>query len=277
MSQKRDEKVLYLLSDGTGETIENIIDAAIAQFRKDNVRFERIGQILTKEQVSAQLDRVEKEHALLFFTFVNRELASFTDRECSKRDIDCLDLIGPVLHKLTNFIGHSPEGTPGLLHQVGEAYFRRMEAMEFTLKNDDGQSVRNLREADIVLVGVSRTSKTPLSIYLSCRGYKVANIPLVMGIPIPPALSEVDPKRVAGLFLDIEQLVGRREVRIKTLGVAPSTDYINYDEVKKEIRWARGLCRDHGWAVIHVGGKSVEETAHQVLVKLRKSNYSAHP
>ncbi|MES9856012.1 MAG: pyruvate, water dikinase regulatory protein [Sedimenticola sp.] len=269
MSQ-HDEYVLYLLSDGTGETVENIIDAAITQFRKDNIRLERIGQILTKEQVCVQLERAEKEHALLFFTFVDRNLASFTDGECSKRGIECLDLISPILHKLTKFIGHSPEGTPGLLHEVGEEYFRRMEAMEFTLKNDDGQSVRNLQEADMVLVGVSRTSKTPLSIYLSCRGYKVANIPLVMGIPIPPALSEMDPKKVAGLFLSIDQLVSRREVRVKTLGIAPSTDYINYDEVKKELRWARGLCRDHGWAVIHVDGKSVEETAHQVQVKLRK-------
>lgn len=270
MSQGQDENVFYLLSDGTGETAEIIINAAITQFRKDNVRLKRIGHILTECQVCAPLDDAEKEHALVFFTFVDRDLATFTDTECSKRNIDCLDLISPLLRKLTNFFGHSPEGTPGLLHQVGEEYFQRMEAMEFTLKNDDGQSVSNLEEADIVLVGVSRTSKTPLSIYLSCRGYKVVNIPLVKGIPIPNALTELESDKVAGLFLNIDQLVSRREVRVNTLGMEPSNDYIDYDEVKDELRWARGLCRDHGWAVIHVDGKSLEETAHEVLVKLKK-------
>jgi regulator of PEP synthase PpsR (kinase-PPPase family) len=270
MSQGPDEKVFYLLSDGTGETAETILNAAITQFRKDNVRLKRIGHVLTECQVCTQLDSAEKECALVFFTFVDRDLAGFTDSECSKRNIDCLDLIGPILHKLANFFGHSPEGTPGLLHQVGEEYFQRMEAIEFTLKNDDGQSVSNLREADIVLVGVSRTSKTPLSIYLSCRGYKVVNIPLVKGITIPSQLLELEPKKVAGLFLSVDQLVDRREVRVNTLGMASSSDYIDHDEVKNELRWARGVCRDHGWAVIHVDDKSVEETAHEVLVKLKK-------
>lgn len=270
MSQGHDENVFYLLSDGTGETAETILNAAITQFRKDNVRLKRIGHVLTESQVCTQLDNAEKERALVFFTFVDRDLASFTDAECSKRNIDCLDLIGPILRKLTNFFGHSPEGTPGLLHQVGEEYFQRMEAIEFSLKNDDGQSVSNLGEADIVLVGVSRTSKTPLSIYLSCRGYKVVNIPLVKGIPVPNALEEIESKKVAGLFLSVDHLVGRREARVKTLGMAPSSDYIDLEAVKNELRWARGVCRDHGWAVVHVDGKSVEETAHEVLVKLKK-------
>jgi regulator of PEP synthase PpsR (kinase-PPPase family) len=267
---KNNEKVIYLLSDGTGETAETILNAAITQFRKDNVRLVRRGHILTGKQVHTQLDKAEKELAIVFFTFVDRDLATFTDSECKKRSIDCIDLISPILRGLSNFFGHSPEGTPGLFHEVGEEYFQRMEAMEFTLKNDDGKSVSQLNEADIILVGVSRTSKTPLSIYLSVRGYKVVNIPLVKGIPIASALKEVDPQKVAGLFLDVNQLVGRREARVQALGVSPSTDYIDYEEVKKELRWARSLCRDHGWTVIHVGGKSVEETAYEVLVKLQK-------
>jgi len=267
---RNDQNIFYLLSDGTGETAEKIINAAITQFRRDNVRLIRIGQILTQRQVCGQLEKAEKDHSLVFFTFVDRDLAIFTEMECNKRGIDCLDLISPILRKLTNFFGHSPQGTPGLLHRVGEEYFQRMEAMEFTLKNDDGQSVSHLHEADIVLVGVSRTSKTPLAIYLSILGYKVVNIPLVKGIPLPPALLKVDPKKVVGLFLDINQLLERREVRIKTLAVDRTTAYVDYEEVKQELRWARSLCRDNKWAVMHVTGKSVEETAHEVLVKLRK-------
>ncbi len=270
MSQGSEENVVYLLSDGTGETGETIINAAIAQFRKDNVRLERNAHILTKIQVLNLLNKVDQEHALVFFTFVDHMLVSYTYAECKKRNIDCLDLFSPVLRKLTNFFGHSPERTPGLFHEVGEEYFQRMEAMEFTLMNDDGQSVKHLQEADMILVGVSRTSKTPLSIYLSCRGYKVVNIPLVKGLPIPAVLASTDSTKVACLFLEVNQLVGRREVRVKTLGVAPSTNYIDIGEVKQELRWARSLCRDHKWAVVHVTGKSVEETAHEVLVKLKK-------
>jgi regulator of PEP synthase PpsR (kinase-PPPase family) len=270
MSRAGEDNTFYLLSDGTGETAEVIINAAVAQFRKDNVNVERMGHILAASQVSGILDHAEKRHSLLFYTFVNRELAKFTEDECAKRGIECLDLMSPILRKLTTFFGHSPEGTPGILHGVGEEYFQRMEAMEFALKNDDGRSLTHLGEADIILVGVSRTSKTPLSVYLSVRGYKVANIPLVKGITIPAALLKADPKKVAGLFLDVKQLVERREVRVETLGVSPRTDYIDYEAVQNEIRWARSLCRDNGWAVVHVTGKSVEETAHEVLVKLNK-------
>jgi regulator of PEP synthase PpsR (kinase-PPPase family) len=270
MVRRIDRNVFYLLSDATGETAEAIITAAATQFRKDQVKFQRIGHVLTESQVCAQLDKAEKEHALVFFTFVDRELATFTDAECSKRGIDSLDLISPILSKLAIFFGHSPQGTPGLLHEVGEEYFQRIEAMEFAMKYDDGQTLSHLNEADIILVGVSRTSKTPLSVYLSCRGWKVANVPLVKGITIPAALFEIDPKHVVGLFLDVNQLVERREARVKSMGAGSSTDYIDFDEVKQEIRWARSICRDHGWAVVYVSGKSVEESAHEILVKLNK-------
>lgn len=272
MVRRIDRNVFYLLSDATGETAEAMITAAFKQFHKerDKVKFQRVGHILTENQVCAQLDKAEKEHALVFFTFVDRNLATFTVEECSKRGIDCLDLISPILRKLTAFFGRSPQGTPGLLHEVGDEYFQRIEAMEFTLKNDDGQTLSHLNEADVVLVGVSRTSKTPLSIYLSCRGWKVANVPLVKDIQTPTALFEINPKNVVGLFLDVDQLVERREARVKNMGAGSSTNYIDYDKVKQELRWARSICSKRGWAVVHVANKSVEETAHEVLVKLHK-------
>ncbi len=270
MPDEIEQKVFLLLSDSTGETAETIIDAALTQFRSGMVKCRRIGHVLTEDQVRDQLTMAEREQALVFYTFVDRGLAIFTDKECNNRGLSSLDLISPVLHKLAVFLGYSPQGKPGLLHEVGDEYFQRVEAMEFTLKNDDGQTLHHLHQADIVLVGISRTSKTPLSIYLSCRGWKVVNIPLVKGIPVPPALLALDPKNVVGLFLDAARLADRREARVKSYGVDRSTDYIDIDEIKQELRWARGLCRDHGWKVVHVDGKSVEETAHEVLVKLGK-------
>ncbi len=270
MSNRINPNVVFLLSDGTGETAETILSAALTQFREDPVKIQRIGHVLTEKQVHDQLDKAEQKRALIFFTFVDRNLSRFTEKECNKRGIETLDLISPLLEKLTVLFGHSPNGTPGLLHGIDDEYFQRIEAMEFAIKNDDGKSHSRLREADIVLVGVSRSSKTPLSIYLSCQGWKVANIPLVKGIPVQPELFELDPRRVVCLFLDVNRLLERREARLQNMRAESLSSYVNHEDVKQELRWARSLCRDNGWIVVNVNGKSVEETAHEVLVKLGK-------
>lgn len=264
-----EDYVIFLLSDATGETAETIVTAAMTQFPDEPTQLLRYSNVRTQAQVLGHIKEIKRKQGMVFYTFVDRELSAFIEQECKVRDIVCLDLIGPLLHKMAYFFGHSPQGTPGLLHEVGEEYYQRMEAMEFALKYDDGQIVRHLDEADIILVGVSRTSKTPLSIYLSCRGWKVANIPLVMDVGINPELREADPGKVVGLFLDVRRLIERRAARLKSIGQERPTNYIDHDAVKQELRWARAQCRDHGWATVTVTGKSVEETAHEVLVKLK--------
>ena len=264
-----DEYVIYLLSDATGETAETIVSAAMMQFPDEQTQLLRYSNVRTQTQVLGHIKEIKRKNGMVFYTFVDRELSAFIEQECKARDIVCLDLMGPLLHKLAYFFGHSPRGTPGLLHEVGEEYYQRMEAMEFALKYDDGQIVLHLDEADIILVGVSRTSKTPLSIYLSCRGWKVANIPLVKDVGVTPQLREADPKKVVGLFIDVRRLIERRAARLKSMGQERPTNYIDYDTVKEELRWARALCRDNGWTTVTVTGKSVEETAHEVLVKLK--------
>lgn len=264
-----EEFVIFLLSDATGETAETIVSAAMTQFPDERTQFFRYSNVRSQALVLSHIKEIKRRNGMVFYTFVDRELSAFMEQECKARDIICLDLIGPLLHKLAYFFGHSPRGTPGLLHEVGEEYYQRMEAMEFALKYDDGQIVQHLDEADIILVGVSRTSKTPLSIYLSCRGWKVANIPLVMDVGVTSELGEADPKKVVGLFLDIRRLIERRAARLKSMGQERPTPYIDHDIVKEELRWARALCRDNGWATVTVTGKSVEETAHEVLVKLK--------
>ncbi len=260
---------IYLLSDGTGETAEKMASAALSQFREKQVHLLRISNVRSKSQLYQALDDALEKRALVVYTMVNRELAQLVRDECDALGLTAIDLLTPLLGKLAAFFGRSPKETPGLLHGVDEDYFRRIEAMEFTVKHDDGQETRHLPQADIVLVGVSRTSKTPLSIYLSHRGWKVANVPLVPGIDPPAELDDVDPGRVACLVIDPQRLVEIRASRMKHLGQDPRLAYADYERVEDEIRFSRALFRRRSWVVIDVTGKAIEETANEVLVKLK--------
>jgi regulator of PEP synthase PpsR (kinase-PPPase family) len=262
-------KTIYLLSDATGETAEKMVTAALTQFRDKPVRIKRINNVRTKNQVYEALDEALACGALVVYTIVNRDLAQLIHDECHGLGLTSIDLLTPLLMKLADSFGRSPKETPGLLHGVDEAYFRRIEAIEFTVKHDDGQEPRNLRHADIVLVGVSRTSKTPLSIYLAHRGWKVANIPLVKDIDPPAELFEIDAKRVAGLVIDPQRLVELRAARLRNLGQDPRAAYADYEQIEDELLYARKYFRNHPWVVIDVSGKSIEETANEVLVKLK--------
>ncbi|TYO98107.1 hypothetical protein EDC39_10844 [Geothermobacter ehrlichii] len=260
---------IFLLSDATGETAEKMASAALSQFDEKNVRLLRISNVRNKSQIYQALDDALQQRALVIYTIVNRDLARLVRDECDALGLPAIDLLTPLLGRLAAFFGRSPQQTPGLLHGVDEDYFRRIEAMEFAVKHDDGQELRHLDQADIVLVGVSRTSKTPLSIYLSHRGWKVANVPLVPGIEPPPELLRVDPDKVAGLVIDPQRLVEIRAARMRNLGQDPRRAYADYEKVEEEIRFSRALFRRHPWIVVDVTGKAVEETANEVLVKLR--------
>ena len=261
-------QAIYLLSDATGETAEKMVLAAMTQFRDKPVRLIRVNNVRTKNQVYEALDEALEKNALVVYTIVNRELAHMAHDECDGLGLTSIDLLTPLLMKVAHCVGRSPKETPGLLHGVDEAYFRRIEAIEFTVKQDDGQEPRNLYLADIVLVGISRTSKTPLSIYLAHRGWKVANVPLVKGIDPPSELFEIDPKRIAALIIDPQRLVEVRAARLRNLGQDPRAAYADYEEIEEELKFAKKFFRGHPWAVIDVSSKAVEETANEVLVRL---------
>ncbi len=262
-------QLVYLLSDATGETAEKMVNAALTQFRGKVVRLRRVSNVRSKTQVYEALDEALANGGLVVYTIVNRELAQLVHDECDSLGLSSIDLITPLLMRLAEFLGHSPGETPGLLHGLNEEYFRRIDAVEFTVRHDDGQETRNLHKADIVLVGVSRTSKTPLSIYLAHRGWKVANVPLVKGIDPPAELFEVDPGRVAGLVIDPQRLVEMRAARLRNLGQDARAAYANYEEIEEELKAARAFFRRNSWVVVNVSGKAVEETANEVLVKLK--------
>lgn len=262
-------QLIYLLSDATGETAEKIVNAALIQFRDRAVRVKRLSHVRDKNSIFKHLDEALKSRALVVYTMVNRELAQLVHDECEALGLPHLDLITPLLMKVSEFFGRSPKQTPGLLHEMDEDYFRRIEAVEFTVKHDDGQELRHLPHADIVLAGVSRTSKTPLSTYLAHRGWKVANVPLVRGIDPPVELMQVDPKRVAGLYIDPLRLAELRSSRLQHLGQDARVAYADLDEIEEELRFAKTFFRRNGWVMVDVSGKAVEETANEVLVKLK--------
>ncbi len=260
---------VYLISDATGETAEKIVNAALTQFRDKPVRVTRISNVRDRNRILQSLDEVLQNRGLVVYTIVNRDLAQLVHDECEALGLPCFDLITPLLMKFSEFFGRSPGQTPGLLHDMDEDYFRRIEAVEFTVKHDDGQELRHLADADIVLVGVSRTSKTPLSTYLAHHGWKVANVPLVMGIDPPWELFQVDPGRVAGLYIEGQRLLELRAARLRNLGQDPRAAYADLEKIEEELRYAKGLFRRHGWVTVNVSGKAVEETANEVLVKLK--------
>ncbi|HJV36934.1 pyruvate, water dikinase regulatory protein [Geomonas sp.] len=260
---------VYLLSDATGETVEKVARAALTQFKDIDVRLHRVGSIRNQDDILRALDEVSGAPGIIFYTLVNSELAQFVKDQAEIRQLEAVDLITPLLYKLAEFLEMRPQKLPGLQYEMNSDYYRRMEAVDFTVKQDDGQEPRNLHKADIVLVGVSRSSKTPLSMYLAHKGYKVANVPIIQGIEPPPELEQVEPERVVGLMIDAQRLVEIRCARLRTLRQSPRGNYADYQQVEDELAYCRRYYRAHpAWLVINVTNKSVEESAAEILSRL---------
>jgi regulator of PEP synthase PpsR (kinase-PPPase family) len=256
---------VFLLSDGTGETGELLVRAGLSQFPSKNVDIHRFKSLRTGEQVEAILEEAHRLKASVAYTLVNRELKIVLEQKVKEFQLPCVDLLGPLIGMLHKHLGVEAETRPGVYHEVNEAYFRRIEAMEFTMKQDDGAFPDNLARADLILVGVSRTSKTPLSMYLSYRGWKIANVPLVKGIEPPPSLFQIEPKKVMALTIDPEALVKIRRERLVRMGRDPTGDYASLAGVREEVEWARQIfARNRRWLVFDVTNKALEETAAEI-------------
>lgn len=257
---------MYLLSDSTGETVERVVRAALSQFQGGNSRLHRLSGLRSRADIDEALAGPKGTPGLIIYTLVNPDLAEYLRNEVEHYGLDAIDLISPLLYKLSDLLGRAPREEPGLLHQVDTEYFKRVEAVNFTVKQDDGQELRHLYRADMVLVGVSRTSKTPLSIYLAHKGYKVANVPLVKGIEPPRELFEIDQKKVVGLLIDAKRLVELRSARLRNLRQSPRGSYADFEVVEDELEWCRRIYRSNPhWQVIDVTNKSVEESAAEIL------------
>lgn len=261
-------KNIYLFSDATGETVDRMVRAALFQFRDQDIRLRRFSRLLTKEDVARSLEEASRQPGIIIYTLVNTALADLVRTGAEALEMETIDLISPLLYKLSVFLGTAPKEEPGLQYQVDAEYLKRIEAVNFTVKHDDGQELRNLCKADIVLVGVSRSSKTPLSMYLAHKGYKVANVPLVKGLPVPAELDQVDADRVVGLTIDARRLIEIRSSRLRNLRQLPRGSYADYEQVEEELEFCRKLFRKHPrWMVIDVTNKSVEESAAEIVAK----------
>jgi len=256
---------LHLLSDSTGETLENIAKAALAQY--DDV--ETIRHFWPMVRSEAHLERILQEIAhnpgLVLFTLVSGEMRRALETRCRALGLPAVAPLDPVNDALSNLLGQQAKARPGRQHVLDAAYFARVDAIQFTIAHDDGIGWENWEEADIVLAGVSRTSKTPTSIYLANRGYKTANIPIVPESPPPAKLFELQHPIVVGLTTSADRLIQVRRNRLLSLNQSPETSYVDQEAVTREVAFARRMFADNGWPVIDVTRRSIEETAAAIV------------
>jgi regulator of PEP synthase PpsR (kinase-PPPase family) len=269
---------ILVASDATGETGEKVVKAALAQFfGHEKVRVVTVPHLRDEAALRAACEQAKAQKALLVYTFVHPPMRALVRRLAEEMDVRAVDLLGGLLLQMGNHFGEDPLYTPGLGHELDAEYFKRVEAVEFAVNNDDGREPRNLRKADVVLVGISRTSKTPLSSYIAHRGYRVANVPLVVGIPPPKELDEIDSARVYGLLVDPSVLLEIRRTRMQHLGMDESSGYGDPRHIREELTWSREVFSRHpGWTVLDITGKAVEETAAAILERHR-SHFEGAP
>jgi regulator of PEP synthase PpsR (kinase-PPPase family) len=263
-----DLRYIDVLSDSTGETAERVVRAALLQFPRAPADVRLRPRLRSKEAVRPVLEQAAKDRALVVFTFVGPELREYVHQITAELRLEAIDVIGSMIGKLGTYLDREPINVPSAMMPLSDEYFRRIEAVEFAVKSDDGKEPRNFKKADIVLVGVSRTSKTPLSTLLAQRGLKVANLPLVLGVPPPKQLEETPSDRTVGLTIGLEQLCEIRQARLRQLGMPTETNYGMREHVREEIEYANELFKERGWPIVDVTGRAIEETAVIILETL---------
>jgi regulator of PEP synthase PpsR (kinase-PPPase family) len=255
---------IFVVSDGTGETAADTVRAAMLQFHS-RWRMRKFPDVRSAAQARSVIETAEEANALVVFTVVNREAAQGLREHGGRRGVPVVDLLGPLISNIAEHLHLEPRLEPGLLHGFSDEYFRRIEAVEFAVRHDDGANLHTLHQADLVLVGPSRTSKTPLSMYLAQRGLRAGNVPIVPGLPLPRELLELAPRKVFGLLVDVERLLTIRRARVRAIGAAPYSTYAAVDSVQREILAARRLFLQRGWRIIDISGRAVEENASRIL------------
>ncbi len=267
-----DEKLyIFILSDSIGETAEQVAKAAAAQFKGINYVLKRYAYISDKDQLENIIDEASKLKSIIIFTTVIEDLKETIIIECEKNNLQYVDIMSQLLISFHNVLGNEPVHVPGTMRKLDERYFRRVAAIEFAVKYDDGKDSRGIKKADIVLIGVSRTSKTPLSMYLAHKNIKVANVPLVPEAPLPQELFEIPSKRIMGLTANPMKLNEIRQERLKALGLSNNASYANLDRILEELDYAEEIMKKIGCPVIDVSNKAVEESA-SIIMEIMREN-----
>ena len=257
---------LHLVSDSTGETIAGVARASLVQFEGTDVVEHVWNLIRTKRQLQRAIEGIENNLGVVLFTLADAKMRSELEAACRQLQVPCLSILDPVTAALSGYFGvKSRAAKVGAQHALDAEYFARIDAINFVLAHDDGQSTKDLDEADVVIVGVSRTSKTPTCIYLANRGVKAANIPLVPGSPLPSELLAATKPLIVGLTKDPAPLVQIRRNRLRALNQEEETDYIDLEKVKQEVAAARRMFNEQDWPIIDVTRRSIEEVAAAIM------------
>ncbi len=257
---------LHLISDSTGETLTTIAKAATAQYSKVQAIEHVHPLVRTKRQLDRVLQEIDSAPGIVLYTIVGVELAQELENRCQGLNIPCIPVLAPVMKIFESYLGAPTTPTVGGQHVLDAEYFGRIDAMNFSMVHDDGQLPEDLGQADIILVGISRTSKTPTSIYLANRGFKTANVPVVPEIPLPDQLeTQSDRAMVVGLIASAERIAQIRRNRVLSLADHDLKDYVDVDKINQEIAHTRRLCARHNWPIIDVTRRSIEETAAAII------------
>jgi len=261
---------IFAVSDATGKTAARVLNAALLQFDTDDVKIVRYGEVRSVDRIREICDEAAREGGFVVHTLVGEDLRLHMLDEGRKFNVPTIDLMGPLLIRLATWFETQPKSQPGLFHVIDAEYDRRIEAIEFTVQHDDGRRVEELHLADLVLVGVSRTSKTPLSMYLANQGWKVANVPIVLEMEPPEILFELPKKKVIALIIDPERLASLRQVRAERLGTRQA-GYADIETIRQEVVRAYQIYDQHrGWPLLDVTAKPIEEAAAEIITIVRR-------
>ncbi len=256
---------LHLVSDATGDTLEQVAKAALAQFPEIEALKHHWPMIRTARHMEQLIPEFAQKPGIVMFTLVNQDIEDVLINACDKHNWPYISVLHGIIRELGRHLGQKSIARPGLQHIMNDEYFERIDAMQYTLMHDDGQKPEGLKDADIILVGVSRTSKTPTSIYLANKGMKTANVPIVPNQPLPEELENINGKLVVGLVNSVDRLVQIRRNRLLSLKEEEETNYADAEAVKREVQQARRFISSRGWPVIDVTRRSIEETAGAIM------------
>ncbi len=252
---------IYVVSDSIGETAEQIVKAAVSQFQNVSHQLKRYSYISNENQIKDIVSDASDEKAMIVFTIVVPELKKILIETAESHNIPIIDIMSCIVNTFSNLFHEEPMNEPGLIRKLDDKYFRKVEAIEFAVKYDDGKNVRGIREADVVIIGVSRTSKTPLSMYLAHKNIKAANVPLVPEVPVSEELFKIDKRKIVGLTTNPIKLNEIRQERLKALGLNNDANYASMERILNELDYAESIMKKVGCPVIDVSTKAVEETA----------------
>ncbi len=265
ISKKTYQRYVFAISDATGKTCETVVQAALSQFKTTQIILQTISNVRSLKQINEIIEKATAVDGIIVYTMVSTELRQKLSEMGRLHAVPTVDILGPVLTRFSDFLEISPLAQPGLFRHLDSEYFKRIEAVDYTIKHDDGVGISTLDQAEIVILGVSRTTKTPVSIYLSYRGWKVANIPVILNYDLPKELLSIDQDKIIGLTINATRLHLIRMERQTRLDNHDLGDYTDPEKIKAEIAYGMRWYQENNWPVVNVTYKSIEETATDIM------------